>query len=55
MLRDSGKSADELIDMVTSPNGTTYAALQSMNRNNFDDAVRAAIKACKDRADELGK
>lgn len=55
MLRDSGKSADELIDMVTSPNGTTYAALQSMNANRFDDAVRAAIKACKDRADELGK
>ncbi|OJU11707.1 MAG: pyrroline-5-carboxylate reductase [Clostridiales bacterium 43-6] len=55
MLRDSGFSADELIRMVTSPNGTTYAALQSLESDDFNAIVKRAVAAAKNRADELGR
>ena len=55
MLKDSGKSPQELIDMVTSPKGTTLAALESFDTDNFDEIVKKAVKACHDRAVELGK
>ncbi|MBQ2676691.1 MAG: pyrroline-5-carboxylate reductase [Clostridia bacterium] len=54
MLRDSGKSADELIKMVTSPKGTTLAALEYFDSKDFDNIVKGAVNACKNRADELG-
>ena len=55
MLRDSGMTPDELIKMVTSPKGTTLAALESFDSNNFDNTVKQAVRACFDRAEELGK
>lgn len=55
MLKDSGKTPQELIDMVTSPKGTTLAALESFDADNFDEIVKKAVKACHDRAVELGK
>lgn len=55
MLLESEKDVNELIDMVTSPKGTTLAALESFDSNNFEEIVRQAVLSCKLRADELGK
>lgn len=55
MLRDSNMTPAELIKMVTSPKGTTLAALESFDRDDFDNTVKRAVKACHDRALELGK
>lgn len=51
----TGDSPAVLRENVTSPNGTTFAALESMRANGFDRIVRGAIKAAKDRSVELGK
>ncbi len=55
LLKNSGLSAQALTDMVTSPNGTTYAALQSFAANGFDQVIKDAVKACFDRSKALGK
>lgn len=54
MLRDSGMTPQELINMVTSPKGTTLAALESFDSDNFDNIVKKAVRACFNRARELG-
>jgi pyrroline-5-carboxylate reductase len=55
MLRQTGLHPEALIDGVTSPGGTTIAALGKLEsaglRAAFDDAVRAAVA----RAQELGE
>lgn len=55
MLMQSGKTPQELIDMVTSPGGTTLAALQQFEKDDFCKAIDNAMKACTKRAEELGK
>lgn len=55
MLLDSGKSPDELIKIITSKGGTTEAAMAVLNENGFYDSLRLAMKACLNRAEELGK
>ena len=54
MILESGKTLDELIAMVSSKGGTTVAALSEMHMTGFDDSLKAGIKACIDRAYELG-
>lgn len=44
-----------LRERVTSPGGTTAAALQSMEQAGIRDIVRRALLAARDRAIELGK
>ena len=53
MLEDSGRDADDLIRMVTSPKGTTLAANEVLQAGNFEPLVRRAVRACFDRAVEL--
>lgn len=55
MLMESGMTPSELERMVTSPGGTTKAALDVFDANDFDRTVIDAVVACKNRADELGK
>lgn len=55
MLLETGKTPEELIEMVASPGGTTIAALEVLNNNEFTDVVVKAMKACTKRADELGE
>lgn len=45
---------EELRVRVTSPNGTTHAAIVSMQKNGFGEAISKAMAACHDRAIELG-
>ena len=55
MVLSSERDIDDLIKMVTSPNGTTERALKSFENDNFCETVYNAMKACKDRAEELSK
>ncbi|MGC4032706.1 MAG: pyrroline-5-carboxylate reductase [Tepidisphaeraceae bacterium] len=45
----------ELRRRVTSPNGTTHAAITKMEATGVGANVRLAMKACYDRSVELGK
>ncbi len=55
MMLESGKSPEELASQVTSPGGTTFAALKTLADNRFQDSVKKAMKSCTKRAYELGK
>lgn len=55
MLKESGDSADVLIQKVSSKGGTTIAALEKLKEHGFYEAVQDAMKACTKRAEELGK
>jgi pyrroline-5-carboxylate reductase len=54
MLRDSGEHPVILRDAVTSPAGTTIAAVRELERHGVRAAFLAAIEAARDRARELG-
>lgn len=53
LLDESGKSATTLRENVTSPNGTTAAALASFSSNDLNAMVAKAMKAARDRSQEL--
>ena len=53
MLQSSGKSPTALRENVTSPNGTTAAALSKFNEGNFSDLIARSMKAARDRSQEL--
>ncbi len=55
MLRESSQTADELISMVASPNGTTEAGLKALDDDGFDFAVKSAIDKAYSRSIELTK
>jgi len=52
------RSSDDikvLREKVTSPNGTTEAALKSFNKNNLETIIDKALKAANDRSIQLSK
>jgi pyrroline-5-carboxylate reductase len=53
MVEKSGKDLKTLRENVTSPNGTTAAALKSFKESGLEDLVLAAMKAARDRSIEL--
>ena len=53
MVEKSGKDLQTLRENVTSPNGTTAAALKSFKDSGLEDLVLAAMKAARDRSIEL--
>lgn len=55
MLVESGLPAAELRMRVTSPGGTTQAALESMGQDGFERLVERAVNAAIRRGRELGK
>ena len=55
MLINSGESPEELIKKVSSPKGTTVAALKSFEDDNFSNIIKKAMDVCVKRADELSK
>ena len=55
LIRRSGKAPAELRRMVTSPGGTTAAALLQLEKGNFTGSLKRAVKAAYNRARELGK
>ena len=53
MLNESGKSPTTLRENVTSPKGTTAAALETFYQANTGEIISAALKAARDRSQEL--
>lgn len=53
MLADTGRTAKELRRQVTSPGGTTEAAILSMERDAVAQGITSAIKAACERSKEL--
>ncbi|GAA3395435.1 pyrroline-5-carboxylate reductase [Cryptosporangium minutisporangium] len=54
MLRDSGQHPVQLREAVTSPGGTTIAAIRELERHGVRAALLDAIEAARDRSTELG-
>jgi pyrroline-5-carboxylate reductase len=54
MLRDSGEHPVQLREAVTSPAGTTIAAIRELEKHGVRAAFLAAIEAARDRSAELG-
>lgn len=53
MVSESEKDAKTLRENVTSPNGTTAAALAVFDSNKWQEIVYEAMKAARDRSQEL--
>ncbi|MDI6097971.1 pyrroline-5-carboxylate reductase [Actinoplanes sp. NEAU-A12] len=53
MLRDSGEHPVQLREAVTSPAGTTAAALREMENHGVRAALASALEAARDRAREI--
>ncbi len=55
LVHDTGTDPAELRRRVTSPGGTTQAALESFAASGFADIVRKATRAAVDRAAEMAR
>jgi pyrroline-5-carboxylate reductase len=53
-MASDGASPEELRRRVTSPSGTTEAALRSFEQDGFRRIVRKAVNAARVRSEELG-
>jgi pyrroline-5-carboxylate reductase len=54
LMASEPTAPDELRRRVTSPNGTTEAALRSFEQDGFRRIVRSAVGAARRRSEELG-
>ncbi|MBL1068637.1 pyrroline-5-carboxylate reductase [Streptomyces sp. 7-21] len=54
MLRDTGEHPVKLREAVTSPGGTTIAAIRELENHGVRAALIAALEAARDRSRELG-
>ncbi|KAB5566120.1 pyrroline-5-carboxylate reductase dimerization-domain-containing protein [Coniochaeta sp. 2T2.1] len=55
LVESKNESPAQLRINVTSPKGTTEAALNSFKESNFQEIVNKAVKAATSRGEELGK
>lgn len=55
MINNSDEDIEKLISNVTSPNGTTFEGLKSLDSDSFDDIVCKCLDATVRRAEELSK
>jgi pyrroline-5-carboxylate reductase len=55
MLMQSNDSPQELRRKVTSPNGTTHAAITTMESQGLPAIIESAMRACARRSKELGQ
>jgi pyrroline-5-carboxylate reductase len=53
MLRDSGQTPGQLREAVTSPGGTTIAAIRELENHGVRAAMLSALEAARDRSREL--
>jgi len=54
MVEQTGEHTAVLRDRVTSPGGTTIAAIKALEENAFRDGVMSAVQAAAERSMELG-
>lgn len=55
LLLTSVHSADELIDMVCSPGGSTIEGVKSFNASTFEENIKTAVNASFEKTKLLGK
>jgi pyrroline-5-carboxylate reductase len=55
LCMESDKEPAQLREMVTSPNGTTFAGLQVMEKKKIRDIIIATVEAATNRSKELAK
>jgi pyrroline-5-carboxylate reductase len=55
MMSESNDSPEEHRRRVTTPNGTTHAAINYMGQQNWPGITRDALKAAQRRSGEMGK
>ena len=55
MMVESGEPASVLRRKVTSPGGTTQAAIESMTKNEVFEQLGRALEAAWQRSKELGR
>ena len=55
LIANSKKNTRELIDMVTSPGGTTAAGLSVLNTLEFNKIINSAIQSAYERGIEISK
>ena len=55
LLAHDGAGPMELRSRVTSPNGTTHAAITHLESKQWKELFKQAVSAAKNRAEELGK
>jgi pyrroline-5-carboxylate reductase len=55
MLRETGEPPALLREAVTSPGGTTAAALRELENGGLRAAFYDALEACRDRAQDLAR
>jgi pyrroline-5-carboxylate reductase len=55
LLQKSGKKPADLRKAVTSPGGTTAAAISRLEQGDFAGLVAKAVEAAHNRASELGR
>ncbi len=53
-MASQGDAPEDLRGRVTSPNGTTHAAIEALQENGFGAVIAKAMTACRNRAVELG-
>ena len=53
LFENSNETVSELRNKVTSPKGTTLAALENLNQNNFKEIWKQALQAAIKRAQEI--
>jgi len=53
LFENSGETVSELRNKVTSPKGTTLAALENLDQNNFKEIWKQALQAAIKRAQEI--
>lgn len=53
-LGEWGLSPRELRERVTSPGGTTHAGISMLQAGNLEGVVKQALRAAKDRSEEMG-
>lgn len=54
MVKETGESPEELRRKVTSPNGTTQAAIELMTQNGLPEAIMKGMLRSSERAAEIG-
>jgi len=55
MLKQENADAEALRIAVTSPNGTTEAALNEFNSNHVNQSIKSAVVAAYNRGQQLAK
>ena len=55
MVTELDEDIAQLRKNITSPNGTTQAALETLEEQGIQSLMTAAVDACAERSKELGK